>query len=148
MIRSIEPIISDIIKWSIILTTISFLVSIVSIFLFIDIEQENIPYLALLSTAMSNLNFLLGSLSLATGLIITFFKPPNRHSESSSEKPKFIPQYKNERIKKNNIKSVKPFPSSPPLFSEREKKLILTGLFTIGIAFGIWIIFLFLYPLY
>lgn len=142
MKRYLEPIAEDIARWSLILVIISFILSIVSIVLTVDLLQSSNLQLRIFIISMSNFLFLLGSLVVAIGLIISFFKRPSSSKTQTSIESKFTPKYRkrnieisapNHKIRKN---------SSSSLFSPRETKLILSGGINIGLAILIWILYL------
>jgi len=142
MKRFLEPIAEDIARWSLILVIISFILSIVSIVLTVDLLQSSNLQLRIFIVSMSNFSFFLGSLVVTIGLIISFFKRPSSSKSQTSIESKFTPKYRkrsidisaqNHKIKKN---------SSPSLFSQRETKLILSGGINIGLAILIWILYL------
>ncbi|MHA1972073.1 MAG: hypothetical protein ACTSW1_03700 [Candidatus Hodarchaeales archaeon] len=146
MIKYFEPIMEDVIKWSMILTGISFCLTLLSIIISIDITQDYIPYLSLFVTAMSNFNFFFGVITMGAGLLIAFFKPPNRHIEDSERKKVFTPKYREKKNKKPIKKPMTFKKNLTPLLTIKEKKLVFTGIVLILIALVIWIVFLVIDP--
>ncbi|MHA1215001.1 MAG: hypothetical protein ACTSPG_06870 [Candidatus Hodarchaeales archaeon] len=142
MIKYFEPIIEDVIKWSTILTGISFCLTLLSILISIDITQDSIAYLSLFATAMSNFSFFFGVITMGAGLLIAFFKPPTHRVENKENKKVFTPKYKRKEDKRPVKKPIVTKEESPPFLTVKEKKLVFTGLVLILIALVIWIAFL------
>ncbi|MHA2073887.1 MAG: hypothetical protein ACW97X_04655, partial [Candidatus Hodarchaeales archaeon] len=123
----------------------SFIFSIISILLTNNISQGSNFSLRLFARTMSNFTFYLGSISIAIGLIFTFFKAPEINKSQRLVKPKFKPKYHNKKLETSNTFPIIKKTSSPPLFSLRETKFILTGLINIVIAILIWVVYLVLF---
>jgi hypothetical protein len=73
---------------------------------------------------------------------MSFFKRPSSTKTQTSIESKFTPKYRKRRteIVAQSQKTRKT--SSPPFFSPRETKLILSGGINIGLAILIWIIYM------
>ncbi|MHA2039914.1 MAG: hypothetical protein ACW98X_26155, partial [Promethearchaeota archaeon] len=102
MKRFLEPIAEEIIRWSSILVVTSFIFSIISILLTNNISQGSNFSLRLFARTMSNFTFYLGTISIAIGLIFTFFKAPEINKSQRLVKPKFKPKYHNKKLETSN----------------------------------------------
>ncbi|MHA2245855.1 MAG: hypothetical protein ACXADY_12900 [Candidatus Hodarchaeales archaeon] len=137
-----EPILDDIAKWSLIMVIISFFLTVISILLTIDLFQGSNSAFHIFSLAMSNYLFYVGSIAIAIGLILVFFKPPKVERYQGSPKLKFKPKYKEKKSESSKTVNKKPKDSSNSLFSPREIKFLLSGLINIGVAILLWIAYL------
>jgi hypothetical protein len=139
MIRLLEPIKEDIIKWTLFITGASFVLTVITLIFTIDSTSDSINFLEFFVRKMSDYGFLLGCIVIAIGLIFFFFKRPSNKLSDASNNDKFVPKYrtKDSSSKNTNITHIKSSPSV--MFSPRELKLISSGILTIGIAIAIWL---------
>ena len=140
-----EPILDDIAKWSLIMVIISFFLTVISILLTKDLSQSSDSAIRIFSLAMSNYLFYVGSIAIAIGLIIAFFKRPTTEKYQDSPKSKFKPKYKERKSVSSKTVIIKPKESSNSLFSPREIKFVLSGLINIGVAILLWIAYLIIF---
>ena len=143
LIKSLVPIIEDIARWSLIIVIISFIISVISILLTVDLSQSSNSAIRIFSLTLSNYLFYLGSITLAIGLIIAFFKRPPSDKPQVSKESKFVPKYGVKSPKTSKIKA-REVTKSPPLFSSRETKIIMSGISVTGLAILLWIVYLLL----
>ena len=143
MISYFEPIIRDIARWSTVAIIASFFLSLISLLLTVDLTLQNIPYLQLISTAMSNFCFFIAVLFFAFALIPPFIRRPATEHVSHSE---FTPKYKNIKGKNPDPPKTteKSSPNSMSFFIERDLKFLYSGLIVLASSIFIWIVFLFI----
>ena len=142
MINLIKSITDNVLKWVLILTGISFILSIASIVLTFDLTDQTVPFLRIFITAMSDFGFLLGSIMMGIGLVKAFFKRPSSSRNRKSENQRYTPKYRNQdsSLEKQEIRKI--LSSSDSTFSEQELTYIFSGFLTVGIAILIYILFL------
>ncbi|NHJ01989.1 MAG: hypothetical protein EAX86_07570 [Candidatus Heimdallarchaeota archaeon] len=140
MIKHFEPLIPDIIRWSTAAIILSFFFSVISLILTVDLTLSNIPYLQLVSTAMSNFLFFIGTILIAFGLIPPFIRKPA--TVTKEKKTGFTPKYKEYRkVESKNV--AKNPPSSNSFFIERDLKFLYSGIVVLASMVVVWILWLF-----
>ncbi len=137
--RELEPILDDIINWSIRIIGISVVISILSIFITVDLSESSTSFIEIFILSVSNFSFFLGMLAICAGLLIVFFKRPEGSGSSIRNKEEFIPIYKKGRRKTPVSQLEKKIHSNSKTSSKRDLKLILSGIISVAFAIIIWI---------
>ena len=142
--RELEPIVSEIISWSLWLIGISIGISVLSIFITVDLSQSNNPFLNIFILSLSNFSFFIGLLAICAGLLIIFFKKPETSSFSKERKKEFKPIYKKGLKETPTTSGEEKDRSNLSQFSKREFKLIFSGVIAFLFSIILWISYLIL----
>ncbi len=132
------PVLNDIINWSLRIIGISIGLSILSIFITVDLSQSSNQFIDIFVLSLSNFSFFIGMLVICAGLLIIFLKKPEGSSFSKERKSKFKPKYKKERMKTSR-QVEETSSSNTALFSKREYKMIFSGTVAVLFAVVLWL---------
>lgn len=144
MIRILQSIKEDILKGCLLISGLSFVISVFITIITVDLTSSLSLILEEIIKSTSSLGFLFGCIIILLGLVLAFFKPPS-HSSSTQIGKKFVPRYHSDSISKESKKlNTPPSSSSSSMFGPRELKLVFSGLLAIIVAISIWITYLFI----
>jgi len=136
--RELEPIFKDIINWSIIIIGISIGISMLSIFITVDLSESSTSFIEIFVLTVSNFSFFLGMLAICAGLLLIFFKRPENSGFSKRRKKEFKPKYKKGLKTSSKTPVENRNQSNISKSTKRDQKLILSGLISVVYAIIIW----------